>query len=267
MPSGAEAFQRRQAQRQSQRAAQSAGSISADYFKIDGGTYAIVRFLEQGSDLVFADVHRIPVIGRTMPMDLICLDNNDDGTPCPGCQHEVPKVARRVTKGYMNLIWRDGPVYERNEFGSPKKDSAGKPIIIGRADGVFLWKCSGDVFTDIVAKDSAFKGLSSRDCKITRVGSGMNDTKYSIDPADIDAGPQPMTIADRALAAEKSYNLAEITTPLSYQDFVLAMHGATTGQTGQEGPQPTMDRSSMIPTAESVFSGGAPVQASAFRRG
>lgn len=265
MPTGAEAFKQKQQVKESQRAAQGAGSIKADYFSIAGNTYAVVRFLEQGSELTFADVHRIPVVGKQYPQDFICLDNGDDGTPCPGCQSADDKLRRRVTKGFVNLIWREGPVYERNDYGTPKKDQgSGKPIIVGRADGVFLWKCSGEVFTEILAKDDKYKGISSRDFEIRRTGTTMQDTKYALDPAEVDGGPQPMTIGDQALA-EKKYNLAEIITPLSFQDFVLAMHGAATPQP-ETGPQPTMDRSAMV-NSDNVFNGGQPVRSSAFQRG
>jgi hypothetical protein len=262
VPSGADQFKRRQETKEQQRVAQGAASIKADYFAIAGGTFAVVRFLEQGPQLTFADVHRIPIEGRQYPSDFICLDNSDDGTHCPGCQSANDKVRRRVTKGFVNLIWRDGPVYERNEYGSPKKVD-GKVVITGRADGVFLWKCSSEVFAELVAKDDKYKGLSSRDFEIRRTGSGMQDTKYAIDPADVDGGPQPMSIADMALAETGKLNLVEITTPLSYENFLLAMQGQ--GQQPNEGPQPTMDRSALT-SADTVFQGGEPLRSSAFTR-
>lgn len=271
MPSGAEAFQRRQAQREAERATSTAGMINADFFSPEPNTFVFVRFLEQGDELKFADSHRIPVMGRTIPMSLFCLDNEDDGTACPGCQSSDPKISRRITRGYVNLIWRDGPVYERNDYGSPKKDPNTKKLIVtGRADGVFLWNCSGDTFTDLLQKDVAYKGLSSRDCKVTRIGAGR-DTKYSVEPADIDSGPQSMTIADMSLAVEKAFNIKELIAPMSYQDFVQAMHNAQAGNAAagdSDGPQPTMDRSALT-TQDSVFNqaGQQGQQASAFRRG
>lgn len=263
MPTGSEAFLRKQQAREQQRAAQGGAVIRADWFGIAANTFAVVRFLEEGNALTFADVHRVPTSNSPYPQDFICLDNNDDGTPCPGCQSGVDKIRRRVLKGFVNLIWREGPVYERNDYGTPKKDpNTKKPIITGRADGVFLWKCSSDVFTELVTKDDKYKGLSSRDFEIRRTGAGMNDTKYTIDPADVDGGPQGMTIADLTLA-EKKYNLAEITSGMSYQDFTAALHGAP--QQATDGPQATMDRSSMVTSGE-VFSGGQ-VRSSAFQRG
>lgn len=257
---GIEAFQRKQAAKQAQQSQGGSDGIKVDYFGIGDGQYAIVRFLEQGSDLIFADVHRIPV-GRQYPIDLICLDTNDDGTPCPACASENAEIHKRASKGFLNLIWRDGPVYERNEWGSPKKDqNTKKPIITARQDGRFLWKCSSTVLQALVEKDSKYKGLMSRDFEIRRTGALYNNTKYSIDPADVDGGPQAMTIADQALAAEK-YDLIELTKPLDFAAFVAAMSGQQ-----QSGPAETMDRSALV-SSDSVFSGGATVRASAFQRG
>lgn len=264
MPTGAEAFQRRQAAKEQQRAAQGGAAIKADFFSLKANTYAVVRFLEQGDGLTFADVHRVPV-GRRYPVEMICLDTDDDGTACPGCMSQVPEIRRRKTVGFINLIWRDGPVYERNEFGGPKKDDATKQkIITGRADGIFLWNCSATVYQDLLEKDSKYKGLMSRDFEVKRTGSTMNDTKFSIDPADVDGGPQGMTIADTSLAAGK-YNLVELTKPLEFATFSLAMQGAPLpGEPA--GPQETMDRGELA-TAANVFQGDPPLRASAFSRG
>lgn len=264
-PSGSEAFTRK-AQAKEARAAQYGGDrIKADYFNISANQYAIVRILEQGDEITFADVHRVPVEGRRYPVDFICLDTNDDGTPCPACQTDQEGIRKRATKGFFNVIWREGPVYKRNEYGTPEKGQDGKPVITGRADGVFLWKCSWTVLNDLMAKDSTYKGLMSRDLRVMRTGSTMQDTKYTVEPADIDAGPQPMLIPDLALA-EKKYDLRELTKPLGYAELAQILNSGTL----PNGPQPTMDRSAVMPqtpTQENVFSGGAPQRASAFQRG
>lgn len=261
MPSGAEGFRRKQEQKAANAAASDYGP-RADFFSVKDGQKAIVRFLEQGDQIVYADSHRIPVAGSRYPRDMICLDQDGDGTPCPACQSETDTVRRRSTKGFINVIWREGPVYERNDYGSPKKDANGNAIITGRADGVFLWKCSATVLEMLFTKDAKYKGLMSRDFEVSRTGSTMQNTKYAIDPADVDGGPQPLTVADQMLV-EKKYDLAEFTRPLDYAAAVALVYGAAT-QTA--GPQETMDRS-QVATAENVFSGGSPVRSSAFSRG
>jgi hypothetical protein len=54
----------------------------------------------------------------------------------------------------------------------------------------------------------AYKGLASRDLVITRTGSGF-DTRYSIEPADIDAGPVAPSDEDKQLAQDK-YDLDKV---------------------------------------------------------
>lgn len=268
MPSGDAAYERKRQQRESARAAYNFDGPKIDYFALAANTYADVRFLEEGDQLTFADVHRVPLIskaGKRYFRDFVCLNVNGDGTACPACQSQDPEVQKIVTRGFLNLIWREGPVYERDDNGNPVKDGT-KLRVVGRQDGVFLWKCSWTVFEDLKQKDRQAHGLMSRDWRISRTGSTMNDTKYHVEPVDFDAGPQQMTIADLALA-EKKYSLAELTAPPTFEALASVLdRGAL--PPGQGAPQPTFDRG-----AGSGFqpAGGSPDQpqsrASAFTRG
>ncbi len=269
MPSGAEAFARKKEQKaQSQGGGVAAAGdlkrLKADKFEIKDRQYAIVRFLEQGGDLTFVDRHEIPAGGR-YPGHFVCLNTNDDGSPCPACESSNPDISKRAQRGLVNMIWRDGPVYKRSDKGWVERDPSTKqPIILGRQDIVVLWYCSWDVFEDLMGKDSAHHGLMMRDYRVSRTGAGMQDTKYAVEPADIDAGQQAMTIADMSLAESKS-DLRALSTPLSYAELHQVVHG---GQNPSPGPQPTFDQSARTaPTAQSVFDGGPAVPASAFSRG
>lgn len=262
-PSGIEAFRKKQEQKATQKAQYSGDRIKANYFSLKDKQYAIVRFLEQGDDITFTDVHRVPVEGSQYPVDFVCLDATDDGSPCPGCQSSNDEVRKRSTKGYFNVIWREGPVYQLNDKGWIEKDSNKRPIVTGREDGIFLWKCSWTVTELLIEKDGKFKGLMSRDWELKRTGSGMQDTVYYAEPADPDGGPQPMLLPDLTLA-EKKYDLKELTAPLSYEEFATVLNSGSFS----DGPQPTMDRSDVAPSAGSVFQGDAPpVRSSAFQRG
>lgn len=266
MPSGAQAFQKKQAAKEQQKATYEATRpVFTNDFSLAANQFAIVRFLEEGDEqLTFADIHRVPVQGKRGRYfrDFICLDTNDDGTPCPACQHPDPETSKRTTRGFLNLIWREGPIFQRDENKRMVMGPDKKPIIIGREDQIAIWKCSWTVFSLARTKDAKYHGLKSRDWEITRTGSTMNDTVYNIEPADPDAGPQPMTIADMSLA-EGKYDLAKMTRPLAFDELSqVLLKGAM-----PTGPQPTMDRSAYAPTAESTFSDGPTVRASAFSRG
>ena len=89
----------------------------------------------------------------------------------------------------------------------------------------------------------------------------MKDTVYFIAPADPDnAGPQPMMVADMALANAK-YNLDVFITPGTYEEAQAIL----AGQINPPGPQPTFQRGPA--PQENVFNGGPPARSSAFTRG
>lgn len=297
MPRGSAAFNKHQ-QAAEQRQAEYAGT-KADYFGLSAGDIAVVRFLEQGEEIAFCNYHRVPMPGRQYPQDIACLDQNEDGTPCPGCQSEHKSIRGRSLKGLFNMIWRGGPeiqalnaqiqaynaqalqtgqpqyplyalapVYKRNEYGAPAKDENTKQKIIqGYADGLFLWKASKTVYQSIVNKDQTIRGLMSRDMTIRRQGAGKDDTVYFIEPLDINTPGAPMSQQDIALAQQK-YDLDAIMAPPSYEEFVKLLTGQP-GQMTAQGPQPTFDRGAAavpgVPAAQNAFMGGAPVRGPGFQ--
>lgn len=297
MPRGTAAFSKHQ-QAAEQRQAEYAGT-KADYFGLSGGEVAVVRFLEQGEDIAFCNYHRVPMPGREYPQDVACLDQDEVGEPCPGCQSEHKSIRGRSLKGLFNLIWRGGPeiqalnqqiqvynaqvaatgqpaypvyalapLYKRNEYGAPAKDEQTKQkIVTGYADGVFLWKASKTAYQQIVNKDQTVRGLMSRDMTIRRQGSGKDDTVYFIEPLDINTPGAPMTAEDLALM-DKKYDLDAIMKPPTYEEFAKLLTGQPGPMTAQ-GPQPTFDRGAAavpgVPAAQNAFMGGAPVRGPGFQ--
>lgn len=263
-PSGLDAFQKHANVISARR---SGGEFQrVDYFGLKDMESARVRFLEQGENLTWAISHRIKTPGLAWPSDVLCLDQEDDGTPCPACMSDNREVKSRSTKGYLNIIWRGteesdlsrAPIYKRNDKGSPEKVN-GKKVITGYEDSIWLWKCSKRVFEQILTKDKNYKGLMSRDFLISRKGADKDNTTYFIEPAVIDGGPEPLTVADQNLAQGK-FDVVSITTPGTFEEMQALLAGAPTGQ----GPQPTFSREA--PNAEDVFSGGNPVRSSAFSK-
>lgn len=297
MPRGTAAFNKHQ-QAAEQRQAEYAGT-KADYFGLSGGEIAVVRFLEQGEEIAFCNYHRVPMPGRQYPQDIACLDQDEVGQPCPGCQSEHKSVRGRSLKGLFNLIWRGGPeiqslnqqiqayntqaqqegkplyplyalapVYKRNEYGAPARDEQTKQkIVTGYADGVFLWKASKTVYQNIVNKDQTVRGLMSRDMTIRRQGSGKDDTVYFIEPMDVNNPGTPMTGGDLTLVAAK-YDLDAIMKPPTFEEFQKLLTGQP-GQMTAGGPQPTFDRGAMsvpaVPIAGNAFMGAAPVRGPGFQ--
>lgn len=278
MPRGAELFSKKAERTAAASSNTDRNYPKIDYFTLGSGERAQIRFLEQGEDLAWASCHRIMVAGNRYPKNIPCLDQNDEGAPCPACADDDKNIRSRSVRGFVNLIWRGnedlqeinekfpanmkltlGPVYKRNQYGSPVKGPDNKKIITGLADSVFLWECSKTVFQELLSKDSAYKGLMSRDFIISRQGSSKEDTRYFIEPAEVDGGPQPMMVADMSLMNGK-FDIDALTKPPSFEEMAQ-MLSVDQAQDQSYGNQVVNKLEN-----DDVFSGQAPMRSSAFNR-
>lgn len=193
-------------------------------FKLDDGESAVVRFLEQGDEVYFYWYHDFTHVDKQQgwKIKFPCLDQSDEGTPCPGCEQNLP----RKFQGMINVIWRDAPILKRDEEGNFVRDKQKNIIIEGNEDQVAVWRTGPELYKTLAKKDVAFKGLSSRDFEITRDGSGL-DTTYSIEPADVDSGPQALSKKDKEIIREK-YDLDELAFFVDY-DKAIEIIGENTG--------------------------------------
>lgn len=263
MPSGANAFEKHASAIAARR---SSGEYQrVDYFQLKDGESARVRFLEQGENLTWGLSHRIKTPALQYPQDVLCLDQEDEGTSCPACQSDIKEIRSRSTKGYVSLIWRGSeeselaraPIYKRNDKGALEKAPNGQKIITAYEDSVWLWKCSKTVFEQILAKDKAYKGIMSRDFLVSRKGASLENTTYFIEPAVVDGGPEPMTVADQSLAQSK-FDIIKLTTPGTYEEMVQLLSDQNSAKSGFQVTR--------VPIQESVFSGAPPMRSSAFQR-
>lgn len=217
MPRGFGAVRRAAAELENRRGG--AGGSGVFYFKLKPGEEAIVRFLEQDDEVYCADTHEIPQDGRSWGRHVPCLDQERNGTPCPGCEADMP----RKFKGYINLIWFNAPVFRQDADGKLWRDSNGNLEKIGEGPRVAVWESGIRLFEELEEINANFKGLRSRRFRVKRKGSGL-DTKYSISPEDIDSGPQHLTPEEQDLAQNK-YDLNRFVTPSSYDEFARTLNG------------------------------------------
>lgn len=202
-------------------------------FKIADRESAIVRFLEEGEDVHWCWVVTLPPKAGQRYGDFTpTLDQAGKGeTPCPFLERGMkPKV-----RGYLNVIWRNAPKYQRDSNNRLVKDANNQYIQIGTEDALAVWEVGITVLDDLAGIDATYKGLLSRDFRITRMGTELN-TRYRIDPADPDAGPQPMSAADKELAAQKT-DLTPLVTPLSYEAATALLTGAPVQNNQQQEQQ------------------------------
>jgi hypothetical protein len=173
------------------------------------GDSAIVRFLEQGDDVYSYWYHDYSHVDKPngWKTKVPCLDQDDEGVPCPGCREGWP----RKFQGLINLIWRDAPIFKRDDEGKVEKKKNGEFVVEGYEDQVAIWRQGINLFSKTLPrKDVTYKGLGTRDFEITREGETMNDTTYAIEPVVIDGETKavPLSKADKDLAKDK-YDLEE----------------------------------------------------------
>lgn len=267
-PSGIDTYSKHATIVNSRRSSGGSGE-AIKYFGIEDGQTARIRFLEQGENLTYALTHRLKNKFGGFN-DVLCLDQEDEGTNCPACHSDIEGVRPRSTKGFLNVIWRGtdeseyarGPVYKMNDKGYPEKDpnNPKKKIIVGFEDSVFLWKCSKTVWEMVIAKEKTYRGIMSRDFVVSREGASKENTKYAIEPAVVDGGPEAMTIADQSLAGSK-FDVVKLTTPGTYDEMVQLLSGQNPSGDGSRG---TFQKE--IPSQENVFNSGSPMRSSAFQR-
>lgn len=187
------------------------------YFKLpDDGDSGIVRFLEQGDEVYSFWYHDFSNVDKKngWRTKVPCLDQDDTGVPCPGCREDLP----RKFQGLINVIWREAPVFKRDEENKLVRDKKKNLIVEDHKDQVAVWRSGIELFSkSLKRKDLTYKGLGTRDFEITREGTGL-DTTYSVEPADPDAGATEISDADQELAQNK-YDLEEIAGFVSAEDF------------------------------------------------
>lgn len=195
----------------------------------DSGDIAVVRFLEEGEEVYSYWYHDFSHVDKAdgWKTKVPCLDQDDEGVPCPGCAQDLP----RKFQGLINLIWRDAPVFKRDDEGRVIKKNK-QLVVESYEDQVAVWEAGIEVFKTLAKKDVAWKGLKSRDAEITRDGLGF-DTKYSVEPVDIDAGKTPLTKDDKELAKD-TYDLENYARFKSADEFeeIIANYGG--GETSEE---------------------------------
>jgi hypothetical protein len=203
------------------------GGPGALYFRLKPGEEAIVRFLEQDEDIAWCYMHEVPVEGRNFGKNVVCLDQEKDGTPCPGCERDLD----RRFKGYINLIWENAPIFKRDGENKIVKDRMNDPVVIGTEPQVAVWNSGIRLFEELDEINTNYRGLMSRRFKVKRKGSGL-DTKYAIAPFDVDSGAEPMSDAEEKLAAGK-YDMGTFTKPGTYDEFLKEL-GEGGGGGGQQ---------------------------------
>lgn len=201
-------------------------------FKLpDDGDTADVRFVddEEGEFVFGAWHHEVPVEGRAWGDLVPCIAQDEDGNKtddeCPGCENDL----KLKFKGYILLIWRDAPVYKKDEAGKLVKDNAGNFKVTGEKDQIAIWSSGTRLFENLGEIHESYSGLGSRDFRVKRRGTGTSTT-YTIVPSDPDGGKKKMTTKDRKLVDDCEIDLNEFIRAPSYDEFTARLEGRSASE-------------------------------------
>lgn len=175
---------------------------TAGWVKVPDGESAVVRVIDVGKDFRDGFVHPVEFErkgGKTFTRDVMCLDQEDDGTPCPGCRDDLD----RRYKFWARVIERE----------APKENDSGKTI--GYEDEVKILS-SGKRLVGALNKKHKKRDLSLRDIEIEREGKGW-DTDYSVEW--VDEEDNPLTDEDIKLIEDSDVDLDRYTTVPDFDDF------------------------------------------------
>jgi hypothetical protein len=208
-------------------------------FSIQAGETKTVRFIQSHDDIEWARKWKLPPAPGFQYGELVnCVDQYEDGTPDPG----YAKGLKNGFKAYPLLIARQAPQFQKDAQGKYIRND-GKLVPTGTlADQVMFWECSYQVYEQLGTKDSKWKGLTSRDAEIRREGA-KTDTKYYIEPADLDSGPQPLTDADHRLIQSAKIDLTPVLKIPSYEELSNYLNGGTTSEDQKDIAEQAADNS------------------------
>jgi hypothetical protein len=174
----------------------------AGWVKIEDGESAVVRVVDVGDDFRDGFVHPVefsPKRGRSFTRDVMCLDQDDDGTPCPGCRDDL----ERRYKFWCRVIERE----------AEKENDSGK--VIGYEDQVKILS-SGKRLATALNKKHKKHSLDRRDVEIERDGSGW-DTDYGVEW--VDEKDIPLTDAEIKLIEDSEIDLDRYASIPDFDDF------------------------------------------------
>jgi hypothetical protein len=172
------------------------------WVKMDDGESVVVRVVDVGADFRDGFVHQVEFKGQnksTFTRDVMCLDQNDDGTPCPGCRDDL----ERRYKFWTRVIEREAPV----------ENDSGK--VTGYEDTVKILS-GGKRLAGALNKKHKRHDLSKRDVEIEREGTGW-DTDYSVEW--VDEKDVPLTKAEVKMVDESDIDLDRYAYTPDFDDF------------------------------------------------
>ena len=173
----------------------------AGWVKFEDGESKVVRVVDVGSDFRDGFVHPVEFKGQrgTFTRDVMCLDQENDGTPCPGCRDDM----ERRFKFWCRVIEREAEV--ENDSGN----------VTGYEDQVKILS-GGKRLATALDKKARKRHLDRRDIEIEREGTGW-DTEYTVEW--VDEKDVPLTDAEVKMVDESEIDLERYAYMPDFADF------------------------------------------------
>lgn len=218
------------------------------YFSLkNDGDQAVVRFLQQHEEIEWvAQWKTAPKPGFPYGEKLPKVDQHEDGTPDPGYALNL----KNTWTGFLPLIWRQAPQYQKDGQGNFVKDGNDNRILIGYQDQIALWEHSFPIYQTLGETETDYRGLMSRDFLIKRIGArGSNKVTYKIVPYPIDAQPSGLSQQDMLLAQTQMIDIRPLVRVPTYDELFTYLNGGQApdptqaqigGQVPPAPPQPGM---------------------------
>jgi hypothetical protein len=164
--------------------------------KLSPGETAIGRFLEEGENVWYLYMHELPKKpGQAYGDRIQCLDQDDVGADCPGCQIEG---AKRTARMVINFIRYDEPKLRRGADGKAVKDAANNYIFDGVEPALIIWEApqsAGGRLAYLEAMNNggdASHGITNHVVTIARTSDNKNP--WMIDVVQANKPPDPFEI-------------------------------------------------------------------------
>lgn len=168
---------------------------------MDDGESVVVRVVDVGKDFRDGFVHTVEFKGKrgTFTRDVMCLDQDDDGTPCPGCRDDL----ERRYKFWCRCIEREAEI----------ENDSGK--VTGYEDQVKILS-GGKRLAGALNKKHKKHSLDKRDIEIEREGTGW-DTDYSVEW--VDESDVPLTKEEIKMVDDSEIDLERYAYVPDFDDF------------------------------------------------
>ena len=210
MPRGLQRIQKLSEEAAARSAAYESGaSDSGRALKLNKGETARGRFLEEGNGVWFLYMHELPTKpGQRYGDRVQCLDQDDQGVPCPGCEREG---VRRTARMVINFVRYDEPKLRRGEDGKAVKEN-GQFVFDGVEPALLVWEApqsAGGRLAYLEAQNNggdSNHGITNHVVTIHRTHDDKNP--WMIDVAEKDKAPE---------AFEKEFFSKKIEPPKAIQ--------------------------------------------------